>query len=539
MGDIHKDLGEFEEALQACARVEKHGLVPSEIVMLELLRFNVFLSNGHYEQADTALKKATVTAVESNDTDDLIQCLNNRGVWHSRLADDDSALVYYMRADSLLKKASVDLEMRLKVLSNIVGIFSTKNDLVQFEIRVKEAQGVLNGMSSPSMKTFLLHNIGIWYQLGKQYELALRYFNTADSIASQSELLRFVVTIRIDMVDCLIALARFTEATALLEKTSELAKKIDVIEGLINVLDRTVQLQYRTGHCAQAAENSQQLLAAIEKMSLRFKKYEPLIAYRQKIYDLQKNATLCDIAMQQEEAAFKKLIEAKAYALRSRLQAASTPQAEEGKAFSLKRLQAQLQPKQILLDYMITPDTLYVFVLDQNGIRLLHKEINLDALRQTVRAYRDSIHKTMVLFQKYDAQRVQKHYIGTTELGKQLYQILLGWPQYADYLRQAELLYIVPDEFLFEIPFSTLSANAGDAKAFLANQAAVVTLPSANLLAGTNATNGAHHSLRDLKVLVSADRNFPATEKFLAQVKTFFPLAEELAFPDSVFTKDE
>jgi CHAT domain-containing protein len=123
-------------------------------------------------------------------------------------------------------------------------------------------------------------------------------------------------------------------------------------------------------------------------------------------------------------------------------------------------------------------------------------------------------------------------------LGQQLYQNLLAWPELAHSLPQIDLIFIVPDEFLFDVPFSTLLVNKSDAQTFLVNHTAVVTLPSANLLSRSNAANATHPRRTNLKVLISADERFLEAEKFTASVKALFPLAEELTLPDSSFTKE-
>jgi CHAT domain-containing protein len=123
-------------------------------------------------------------------------------------------------------------------------------------------------------------------------------------------------------------------------------------------------------------------------------------------------------------------------------------------------------------------------------------------------------------------------------LGQQLYQDLLGWPEIESRLSQTELLYIVPDDFFYEIPFSTLMANRSETQTFLANRTAVLSLPSATLLANPNFADGVHERHKTPKVLMSVDKRFPGAEQFVAKVKTLFPLADELAVADSSFTKE-
>jgi CHAT domain-containing protein len=95
-----------------------------------------------------------------------------------------------------------------------------------------------------------------------------------------------------------------------------------------------------------------------------------------------------------------------------------------------------------------------------------------------------------------------------------------------------------PGRILYEIPFSTLIVNHSDTRTFLVNRTAVMTLPSASLLANENLADGAHEPRIAQSVLMSVDKRFPGAEHFVGRVKTLFPLAEELTVPDGAFTKE-
>jgi CHAT domain-containing protein len=162
----------------------------------------------------------------------------------------------------------------------------------------------------------------------------------------------------------------------------------------------------------------------------------------------------------------------------------------------------------------------------------------MELLGKTVFAYKDSISRTIQVFQHHDIKKMKSHYLGTVTIGQKLYEYLLGWPDLERRLRQAETLYIIPDEFLYEVPFSTLIAKSSDSQTFLVNYTTILTIPSASFLP-------VEKSVRSLnkpgakKVLISADKRFPTSEKFVAKVKDIFPLTEELTVKDSVFTKDD
>jgi CHAT domain-containing protein len=539
--EAHRELGEFEKAWEACREAEKQNLNQTETIVLQIAKYYILLETAHYEQAEKELEMAMAIAEKERDHENYIACLINFGHLNVQLTEYDLALAYFKQAQALFTDSSPSLSMRLLVLGNIADRLAAKRDSVQFEKIIQEAQGYLRLTHSPFRQAILFFSIGEWHRKAKKYSMAITYYQKADSIYYQSDYLRQALATRIFRIDCLIALSRFSEAKILLAEIEMLAKGINDIERLIDVYDRVAQIQYHEGNVSQAVASSNRLLPVIEELSTRFSNPARLIAYRQKVYDFLKYAVLYEIALQHQDAAFAKLDRAKAYVLKSQLlngHADHYRQEANANHLTLDFVKTKFPEKSLLLDYMITPDTLYVFMLDQGRMQLLRKKIDVEALRQTTNAYRDSINKTLRLFQHYNAQHAKAHYAGTVALGQQLYQDLLGWPEIDARLLQTERLYIVPDEFLYEIPFSTLMANRSEVQTFLMNRSAVLTLPSVSLLANENLADGTHEQRIPQKVLMSVDKRFPGAEQFVATVQALFPLAEELTVPDRAFTKE-
>lgn len=539
--EMHRELGDYEKAAQAYREAERLNLDPKATTLLHIAKFNLLLETAYYEQAEIEIRKALALAESQNELDNRIECLVNLGALYYQLTEFDLALSYFKQAQALFTASSPGLSTRLSVLGNIARIFAARHDSVQFEKIIREAQGYMRLTSNPYMQAQLLSRIGDFYELAKKYEMAIVYNHKADSMYYQHGFLRLALAKKIDLVKYLIALSRFSEAKVLLAEIEPLAKVMNDSDGLINIYDKIAQIHYREGNIAQAVETSTWLRHEIEVMNTRFNNPDRLIAYRQKIYDCLKYAVLYEIALQHQEVAFARLDQAKAYTLKSQLfsgQDKNDDHEVKAEHHNLDFIKTKLPSKSLLIDYMIMPDTLYVFVLDQSGLQLLRKKIDLDVLRQTTKAYRDSINKTLRLFQHSGVPQTQAHYAGTVALGQKLYHDLLGWPEIEARLSQTDLLYIVPDEFLYEIPFTTLMAKRSDTKTFLVNRSAVLTLPSASLLANLPLANGTLNTRQTKKVLISANKRFPGAEHFVAKVKTLFPLVEELAVPDSTFTKE-
>src|SRR5262249_11553890 len=130
----------------------------------------------------------------------------------------------------------------------------------------------------------------------------------------------------------------------------------------------------------------------------------------------------------------------------------------------------------------------------------------------------------------YKPKRLEDHYAKTTRLGRELFDDLLGWSAIQSDLALGKVIYVVPDDFLYELPMSTLVGNLGGKTCFVAEKTSVVNVPSAFLAVGRPDRDRSSAK----RVLISADPRLPGARNLVASVKSRFPGAEEL-----VITKDE
>jgi CHAT domain-containing protein len=537
--EAYIDLGKFEEASNVCQELERLNLGEPEKMLNRFLQFNILFRTGYFDQAESKLNQALVLAEKLNDIANRIVCLNNFGTLRNLLTEYDVAFEYFSQAKALFKAHTPALDKRLLVLTNIAYSLIAKNDSVQFNQVIQEAGTYIHLAYSPYLEAHLLSRIGDWYQKAKQYSLAIKYYHQADSISYESGFLHAALYLRMERIKCLIDLLRFNEAKSLIAEVQAIGRGIKS-ERVIDACEAAAQIDYREGNISGAIESSQAMLDEIAAMSSRFNNPDRLIAYRQKIYDHLKNNVLYEIALKHHDAAFVKLDEAKAYVLKSRLLDGRAYNGNSAPAMASDFVKTRLSDKSLLLNYMLSRDTLYIFLQEPGKMQLVRKEIDKEILQQTAHAYRDSINKTQSLFQHYNPRHLRAHYAGTVALAQKLYQDLLGHPAIASRLPHIELLYIVPDEFLYEIPFSSLmTGGSAEAPIFLADHTAVLTLPSASLLAEENVGNGLHYDEppQHKKALISVDERFPGASQFVARVKALFPLVEELTVQDSAMAK--
>jgi CHAT domain-containing protein len=110
---------------------------------------------------------------------------------------------------------------------------------------------------------------------------------------------------------------------------------------------------------------------------------------------------------------------------------------------------------------------------------------------------------------------------------------LLGWPQLDSELEGAKRAYIIADEFLYELPFSTLTQSSGSKTQFLAERVSVLSAASA-FLASKQPPAAAPKTQR---ILISADPNFQGSRDLVEYAKRHFPQAEELMIEKPNFQK--
>jgi CHAT domain-containing protein len=510
------------------------------MIRLKRLKADIYSSTANYEQAKNVLKDGMALAEATKDTFNLLLCLNGFGLLFEKLQEYDLALDYYHQAQFLFGTSDQNMSARLTILNNIVDVATAMQDSVLFEVVNREAKKLVNFADMPWQKAELLRNLGNMYKKIKKYSVAIPYFQEAASIYNRNGFLRLDLGTRIDLSDCLIGLSQFGKARNLLTEIELLARKINYDERVIDALGRRAKIEYREGNITRAMERSQTLLSAIAAQSKQIKSPDFLISYHQKLYDLQKETVIYGLILQGQDSAFARLANIKAYALQNQLtkhqdNTDNSPTLQQRLDFNLIR--TNLKKKSLLIDYMVTDDTLYAFVLKPDGLKLFRKKIGIETLRKTVSAYKDSISRTIQVFQHYDAHQVDAHYISTVALAEKLYDDLFGWPELELLLKQANLLFVIPDEFLYEVPFSTLVAKSPQAQSFVANHLAVLTLPNASFLQSSNDVRSS--DLNTKRVLISADQRFPGAEKFIAKVKALFPLAEELSVNNSVLMQND
>jgi len=204
----------------------------------------------------------------------------------------------------------------------------------------------------------------------------------------------------------------------------------------------------------------------------------------------------------------------------------------------IEKLKAQLNEKQLLINYFVTPDTLYAFVLDRENLKLFRKAIDIKELHRLTNVYVNSIDETIQVFSKHQPSMLVAHYDSVTVLGNKLYDTILGWSEMQTYLQNVDITYIIPDDILYGIPFSCLVQSDKNTSQFLIQQTAIINLPSAMLLQSKK-DKKVETSVKEKRVLCSIDWRLPGAQKMFNFIKTKFPSVEKLTLNKPVIEKKD
>lgn len=536
-------LGELEIASQTLQEVQTHSLTAEDLTLLQILRGMIGTAQGDYEQAEKTLQNALNLANAEKDTFNLVTAWDNLGANFERLTEYGLALDCYLKAKSLLQISVKNINLLMAVLGNITDLAITTNDFKKLDDIIQEYRALLQIVSTPARKARMFSNIGNMYKKTGRFDEAAKNFQEAASIYDKNGLLQPKLKAQIDLVDCLIGQSKLNEAQNLLADIEPIAREIKDVEKIVDAIGRRAKIQKLHGNLALAITTSNRLLGEIEKWRLQIKSRDRQRAFRQKNYDYLKNAASYEIAFQRQDSAFIKLVYAQKYFMKN--QPRNSPGDDHAtnnhvlqRYIDLAAVSKNLEEKSLVINYMVTSQELHAFLLDQRGVMLVSKKMNVQELHKAVSQYRDLIDKTFDIFGNYDTEAINRHYVATMQVGRKLYDYLLDWPGMESRLQQLENLVIIPDEFLFEVPFAALPGNRSDSIAFLVNRVAVAILPSADFLEHTDTVTYAR-TLSTMKVLISADESIPGAKDFVRKTKALMPATQELLASDTVFSKQD
>ncbi len=537
---VYRQLGQYKTALALCDQMAQTGQQGRDEILVHFNKGVLLGDLSDYEGAEAEFSKAMSLARSNKDRVYEGKILEHLGNVSFLVSEYQRALDYYQMTDSLYTEV-ISENIELKVIVNILmaETLTKLGELSAAEQKLQIASRLIEAGTLPWRRAILLNTLGETYLKLNRNREALDCFERALMICKQNGLVRLGWQAQLQLSQALVKLGKPDQASPLTSEVLSLAAENNHVERVFESMALLAQIQADKGNRGRAIEISDDLIRRIEKLISSMKNENRLVSVHQKMYEYLKQAVTFEIDNQTPKLAFLKLDYVKTlWRNRSNAQGISRLASRFDDPADLEALRERLTGShKLVIHYFLAKDKLYAFVMDGTGLTLLRKSIAADLLRSRIDVYKKTIEETALLLRNYQQGQVESHYRKTCQLGSQLYEDLMGWPELRSKLEQTETLYVIPDELLYEVPFATLvMSDSGRERRFLAEKMCIVNAPSA-FVCGSELQR--RESPRVKRTLVSADPSFPRAEDLLDTIKDRLTAVEELETPSESSDKNE
>lgn len=185
--------------------------------------------------------------------------------------------------------------------------------------------------------------------------------------------------------------------------------------------------------------------------------------------------------------------------------------------FPLKEIRNSLPLDSKILEYEITKDKTIIWVISKEEIKSQIITINSDELRNLIIDFRKALaldDRFLTMYKTW-AERIEE----TDKLSTRLYDIL--FKPIRKFLHQGDLLYIIPDNELYYIPFASLKSKHGK---YIIEEFDLAYAPSSSILKICYSRNKNKIAPQEDKILLIGNPNIP--ENILADFPILKPLKE-------------
>ena len=366
-------LGEYENGLAICQAFLKQDLNMDQQYRIANIQALLYRAMGKYELAENIYNTALTVADSLNALNNKVNILNNLGYLFEQLTEYDRAISYYTKCKDLLEKSNPEnLEDRANTMLNLISAKHKNSEQEAFEDLTEETTNIIEQLgNSPGRQTELWMSFGQIHMDLRNPQKALPYFEKAVAICDEKEMVHVGLENKIILSLCMIQLAEYEQATSLLEQVETISEENNAIERFIDAKALQAEIQFRQDNTDKAIAISNGLINKIDEVSAGFVNSHRLYAYRQKIYDYLKRAVYYEIKKNQLDQAYAKLTYAKQNTFGSNhldRNNQNIPVTLNKSFIGQKGLyNSDHQSPIMTLDYMLTDDSLYVFLIKDNA----------------------------------------------------------------------------------------------------------------------------------------------------------------------------
>jgi CHAT domain-containing protein len=147
----------------------------------------------------------------------------------------------------------------------------------------------------------------------------------------------------------------------------------------------------------------------------------------------------------------------------------------------INEIQASLDENIQLVEYKLTANKVLIFVVNKNNLYIRESNISREALDSLIYNFRETIGaESDREFRKRVHENSKKVFDQSNNLAEKLYSFLIAPVERL--LDKDKVLYIIPDELLFYLPFAALVSHDSGAPRYLIEDFVIAYTPSAAIL---------------------------------------------------------
>ncbi len=533
----YKNIAQYNDALQICQQLQDIASDSSLLVDLHQTSGIIYRNIGQYHAADAAYKNALLIARRIDDTYNQILALNNLGDLNYRLDEFDMAAIYYDQARQLLDTYNPsNYSMQIQLLSSLAELNVAQRDVTDFTRHIKSINQYLSLIEFPVIRAETFVRLGELNASIEQYQQALDYFDRAFETYKQLGMERAIPEIEVKYINSLIQLGKFRQAASRLKGLEQHAQASHDHQTLIDAMGLSARMAFRRHQIDEAISRSNALIAQIGDMYQTMPGSRIITLFREKIHNYLSEAVQYELASGNIRNALQKLSVLKGCTLNDPGSTGNTSWANILPTNS-DSLQQQLPQGQLVINYFLSTDSLYVFTLTRFKLRLYKRPVKQNRFKRLVNDYLAQIQTAQHIASTGEQTRFTQNFFATCQLGFQIYRQLFGWPELEQDIQNAELTCIIPHDVLHKVPFASLNTSPRINCSFLIQQTPIIIIPNMHALAtGAPIDN---FKPGQGSVLYSIDPSLTGTSTLIQAIRRHFPLAREVTFTKAAVAREE
>lgn len=539
IGNACRQLGRFPEADEAYSRALNLARKRHD-VKEELLALNdasqMLVNQGLYSRARQDLLYACKLASEQEEYTNKFIILFNLADLSRLLGDFPRAFAYLDSARALLERHPIETYELARFHQTFGNVYHAMDDIENAIQHYREAVDIVDTVieggaaNAPrALRAKLWLSLSENYARQRQIDMAFRYSQMALNAFNELEHKIEIVNAQRQLGTVFTARQDFDQALNFFNKSRQNAEALNDPWLLLEAYYNLALVYKEMGDLAQAERHLTEAIDKIESTREKISSNERMsyFATMKNIYD---EMVLLHFEQADFEEAFAWSEQVRARFIRELYQqkygqSGVATNGAADKAGDGWHLDDRIQ----LIEYQVTAEKLLIFTMNRGNLHGRTVDISRADLEQAVNRFRASIGA-----EAYDAFRKRSNtdnagaFHAALQHATRLYRLLIE-PVQAQ-LDPAKVLYIVPDEILFQLPFAALTESGGRQDRFLIEKYTLATIQSLHLLNDIIKTRKSVLVLDSVNILAVGNPtgDLPEAEKEVRDLKDAFPQTQTL-----------